>query len=128
MSDKTTNNNTSSFQKYLPVIIRETTILGLVDSGNGITNAMSKDLAKRLGFEKLKKHTGVEIGTAKQGQKLNILGTLEKVPFYLVDSDKRKHLFKAPIGRIVLWIKFIWTMVASIEIRPVTFRRMLKER
>ena len=62
------------FNKYLPVKIGSKAVLALVDSGNGIQNAISCDLAEKLKLGKPSKYQGPVVGTAKKGQPLRIAG------------------------------------------------------
>ena len=85
-----------SFNKYLPVKIGSKVVLALVDSGNGIQNAISCDLAEKLKLGKLSKYQGPIVGTAKKGQPLRIAGVLNNVKLQIMDSLGTTHNFTTP--------------------------------
>ena len=90
-------NRENKFCKYLPVHIQKHTVLALVDSGNGIGNAISAALAKFLKIRAKHKYTGPMVGTAKKGQTLDIVGIIPKFHFKLTDSSQRQHAFTSPL-------------------------------
>ena len=47
------NNKSASLSKLLPVRLCNSTVLGLVDSGNSFYNAISSAVATRIGFNLL---------------------------------------------------------------------------
>ena len=80
------------YRKYLPIRLGTTTVLALVDSGNSITNACSAAVAKRVGiWPKMRPYSGPQVGTAKKGQTLQILGIIPKVELRLLDSFGTEH-------------------------------------
>ena len=89
--------NHKLFCKYLPVQIQDHIILALVDSGNGIGNAISATLAKHLKIRIEKPYSGPTVGTAKRGQTLNIKGSIPKFYFNLIDSRNHLHEFNSPL-------------------------------
>ena len=85
-----------SYRSYLPVKINGILLLGFVDSGNTTaTNCMSYLLAKKLKI--LKRATMFKnktVGTAKQGQKLQIYGVIPDLPLQLIDHKGKEHGFR----------------------------------
>ena len=93
-----TGDSRPKYRKYLPIRIRTTTILALVDSGNSITNACSASMAKRLGLlNTMHPYNGPRVGTAKKGQLLHILGVIPEVELRLLDSLGREHWFRSQL-------------------------------
>ena len=85
-----------SFNKYLPVKIGSKIVLALVDSGNGIQNVISCDLAEKLKLGILSKYQGPNVGTAKKGQPFGITGVLNNVKLQMMDSLGTTHNFTTP--------------------------------
>ena len=90
-------NKGNKFCKYLPVHTQKHVVLALVDSGNGIGNAISAALAKFLKIKAKRRYTGPMVGTAKKGQTLNIIGIIPKFHFKLTDSSQQQHSFTSPL-------------------------------
>ena len=67
--------------------------MALIDSGNGIQNAISDDLARFLKLRRAARYTGPVIGTAKKGSPLNIVGVVKPTTIVLFDRKGIKHRF-----------------------------------
>ena len=68
------NAKSASLGKLLPVRICNSTVLGLVDSGNSFYNAISFAVATRIGLTYYQPYEGPPVGTAMAGSTLVIVG------------------------------------------------------
>ena len=85
----------ASLSKLLPVRICNSTILGLVDSGNSFYNAMSSAVATRIGLTYYQPYKGPPVRTAALGSTLDIVGIIKNTTFTLIDESGKRHPFSS---------------------------------
>ena len=83
----------ASLSKLLPVRICNSTILGLVDSGNSFYNAISSAVATRIGLTYYQPYEGPPVGTAAIGSNLDIVGIIKNTTLSFTDKSGKSHSF-----------------------------------
>ena len=89
----------TALNKFLPVKLSGSVVLGLVDSGNSFYNAVSLSVATKIGLSQYDKYFGPPVGTALVGSTLDIVGVINKIGFGITDEFGRRHVIN---GRLVI--------------------------
>ena len=76
----------------LTIRICNSTVLGLVDSGNSFYNAMSLAVATRIGLTYYQPNEGSPVGTALAGSTLDIVGVIKNTTFTLTGKEFTKWI------------------------------------
>ena len=85
------NTTSATLNKYLPIKICGSIVMGLVDSGNSFYNALSLAVAKKIGLTYYQPNNGSPVGTASVGSSLNIAGLIQSIIFSLIDDNGKEH-------------------------------------
>ena len=89
------NNKSASLSKLLPVSLRNSTVIGLVDRGNSFYNAISSAVATRIGLTYYQPYDGPLVGTAAVGSTLDVVGVIKSTTFTLTDESGKRHSFSS---------------------------------
>ena len=93
-----TKAKSASLSKLLLVKICNSTVLGLVDSGNSFYNAMSLAVATRIGLTYCQPYEGPPVGTAMDGSTLDIVEVIKSTSFTLTDESGKRHVFPSRLA------------------------------
>ena len=91
------NAKSVSLSKLLPIRICNSTVLGLVDSGDSFYNTMSLAVATRIGLTYYQSYEGPPVGTALAGSTLDIVGVIKNTTFALIEESGKRHLFSSQL-------------------------------